>query len=86
MEHVSKKVSGFISVLMLLFVFVCVNTVNADEEKEDVKAVKKEVPCVEFKKPNHDFGEVLQNAKAKHTFTFKNTGKSKLVIEKVKAG
>jgi len=86
MERVQKKVAGLIYVLMLFVIFVSVNTVIAEEKNQDAKAVLKDAPRIEFKESTHDFGEVAQGSKPKHTFTFKNTGKSKLIIEKVKAG
>ncbi len=86
MEQVLKRAAGLISVCILFFVFVSVNSVSADNKKDDARAVSKDAPHIEFKESSHDFGKVLQNAKPKYTFTFKNTGKSKLVIEKVKAG
>ena len=86
MERVLKKAAGLISVCILFFVFVSVSAVNAEEKKEEIKAEQKDVPRIEFKERSHDFGKVVQDSKPKHIFTFKNTGTSKLVIEKVKAG
>ena len=86
MELILKKATGLISFLILFFVFVTVNAVNADEQKDDAKAVLKDAPRIEFKETTHDFGEVLQGAKPKYTFMFKNIGNQKLIIEKVKAG
>ncbi len=86
MKHALKRAAEIMSVFILLFALVSVNGVNADEKNDEAKAVSKDAPRIEFKEAVHDFGEVFQNAKPKHTFTFKNIGKSKLVIEKVKAG
>lgn len=41
-------------------------------------------PKANFKVNSHDFGEVLQGTSLSHTFTFKNTGSTPLVLEKVK--
>lgn len=43
-------------------------------------------PKIEFDEIIHNFGDVKQNVELIHFFTFKNTGDSNLVIEKVKAG
>ena len=39
---------------------------------------------VNFTKPRHEFGEVLQNTTNKHTFEFTNTGTEPLVISNAK--
>ena len=77
MESVLKRGALLIAIFLLLSVFTSLNIAIA----ETIDA-----PHIEFKEYAHDFGDVLQDTKPKHTFTFKNTGKSKLVIEKVKAG
>jgi len=43
-------------------------------------------PKVQFMETVYDFGTVKQESAVKHTFSFKNTGNSKLIIERVKAG
>ena len=77
MEKVLKRGAVLTAIILILSGFTSLNIVNAET---------KDVPHIEFKEYDHDFGDVLQGTKPKHTFTFKNTGKSKLVIEKVKAG
>ena len=77
MENILKRGAVLTSVILLLSGFMVVNIVNAET---------KDVPHIEFKEYVHDFGEVLQDTKPKHTFMFRNTGGQKLVIEKVKAG
>jgi hypothetical protein len=74
------------SVFILLFMGIHAGVVFAGEKKPEVGGVSKDSSHIEFKEDSHDFGEVMQAAKLKHTFTFDNTGKRKLVIEKVKAG
>ena len=78
MEIILKKRSIFAVVITLLVLGLpSLNSVNA----ETIGG-----PRIELNKSSHDFGEVLQGAKPKHTFMFKNTGDRKLVIEKIKAG
>lgn len=43
-------------------------------------------PNIEFSESAHNFGIVKQQEEHSHVFTFKNTGDSTLIIEKVKAG
>lgn len=43
-------------------------------------------PKVQFQETFHDFGVMKKESSAKHTFIFRNNGKSTLVIERIKAG
>ena len=43
-------------------------------------------PKIEFTETEYDLGELYQNKKKSHVFTFKNAGTETLTIEKVKAG
>jgi hypothetical protein len=36
--------------------------------------------------PNHDFGEIVAGTPLKHSFVFKNAGKSDLIIQSVTPG
>jgi hypothetical protein len=47
---------------------------------------KENAPKIEFKETTFDFGKQINDQELKHSFKFKNTGKSMLVIEKVSAG
>lgn len=44
------------------------------------------LPIIEFKEEFFDFGVVIQGEKVSHTYSFKNTGKSNLVLTSVHAG
>ena len=77
MGNILKREAVYTAVILLLSGFTLVNILSAET---------KDVPHIEFKEYVHDFGEVLQDTKPKHTFMFRNTGDRKLVIEKVKAG
>ncbi len=58
------------------------NFVSADEnKKKDVE----NLPIISFEKSVHDFGKVMQGERLSYTFTFKNTGKSNLIIESTQA-
>ena len=78
----------------ILFIFTFSVSVteglSADQpkEKEKPKATEKQgdTPKIKFNELSHDFGKSTQGSSLKHTFTFKNVGKSVLNIEKVKAG
>jgi hypothetical protein len=43
-------------------------------------------PKAQFKETVYDFGVMKKETSKKHTFVFKNTGSSTLVIERIKAG
>lgn len=86
MKRILKNALIAIPVLILIFVCISAGAVFAEEKKADADAGLKKAPHIVFKESVHDFGEVMQNARPKYTFSFKNTGKRKLVIEKVKAG
>ncbi len=49
-------------------------------------AVNGDSPCITFETLSHDFGKIIAGDKAHTAFTFRNTGKTDLIIEKVKAG
>ncbi len=69
-----------ISVFTFLFALVTlncspdINTANTEEPKE-----------IEWKKTTHDFGEIVQGTKAKHTFVFTNKGNEAIVISNAAA-
>ncbi len=77
MGNVLKRGAVLTAIILLLSGLSSLKIVNAET---------KDVPHIEFKEYVHDFGNVLQDTKPKHTFTFRNTGGQKLIIEKVKAG
>ncbi len=51
------------------------NPTTASGEK-----VKNKLPVMEFQTNKHDFGLIMQGEKVSHTFKFKNTGGSDLII------
>ena len=44
------------------------------------KKTKSDLPIMEFQNEKHDFGLIMQGEKVAHTFKFKNTGGSDLII------
>ena len=60
---------------------------QAQQQPEQAKGDQKtgDVPKIKFDEQSHDFGKVQQNTPVKYSFTFKNVGKGKLIIENVKA-
>lgn len=63
-------------------------SVSATIEEDFSHLTKEEManaPKVEFDKTTHDFGDVKQKEKVTTKFTFKNKGKSDLIIRKIKA-
>ena len=49
------------------------------------KKAKSDLPLMEFKSEEHDFGLIVQGETVSHTFHFKNIGGSDLVISNVSA-
>ena len=43
-------------------------------------------PIAVFQETIHNFGVVSKDSSMKHTFVFRNTGNSTLVIDRIKAG
>ncbi|MCI5776399.1 MAG: DUF1573 domain-containing protein [Bacteroidales bacterium] len=56
---------------------------SIEEDFSDVK--DEDAPVLEVNERNHDFGEIQQGTKAECDFIVTNTGKSNLIIRKVKA-
>ena len=77
---------------VLFFASLCLAFIQADaqqtqQQPEPAKAAQKtgDAPKIKFDEQSHDFGKVQQNTPVKYSFTFKNVGKGKLIIENVKA-
>lgn len=77
---------------VLFFAALCLAVMPADaqqaqQQPEEAKGDQKtgDVPKIKFDEQSHDFGKVQQNTPVKYSFTFKNVGKGKLIIENVKA-
>ena len=77
---------------VLFFAALCLAVMPTDaqqaqQQPEQAKGDQKtgDVPKIKFNEQSHDFGKVQQNTPVKYSFTFKNAGKGKLIIENVKA-
>ncbi|MEE9350106.1 MAG: DUF1573 domain-containing protein [Flavobacteriaceae bacterium] len=85
-----KKVLLLISIVAIAFVSCkedASNKVKAANVKnaEARNAAKVDAPVITFDKTTHDWGVINEGDKVETTFTFKNTGKSPLIITKIKA-
>ena len=69
------------SLLFTLFFAVCTSgMVNAQE----TLARNGAKPGISFEETSHNFGEIEEGSRAKHTFKFENTGEAPLVIKNVR--
>ena len=81
--------------LFVLGIFAACNNANSTNNNDNTKVspdlvtnpvtasgekVKSKLPVMEFKTNKHDFGLIMQGEKVSHTFKFKNTGGSDLLI------
>lgn len=67
-----------------LFLFCIVSGVNA-QDKKGVLEGNSTNPEITFEKTEHDYGTMKKGADTKMEFKFKNTGKSPLILNNVKA-
>ena len=86
-----KKVTLLLAIIAITFVS-CKEDVTKKIKQENLKKAKvqnkkhrEDAPVIEFSKKVHDFGEINEGDTVETTFKFKNTGKSELVITKIKA-
>lgn len=64
-------------ILLSLIVLAFFTTAYAQEEKPA------NGPVITFEDDSHDFGDIYQGDKVKHTFSFENTGNEPLIITNV---
>ena len=57
---------------------------NLNKAKVQNKVNREDAPVIEFGELVHDFGDINEGDKVETTFKFKNTGKSPLVITRIK--
>jgi len=57
---------------------------NLKKAKKENKVAREDAPVIEFEELVHDFGDIKEGDKVETVFKFKNTGKSELVITKIK--
>lgn len=58
---------------------------NLIRAKKENKVNREDAPVITFDKTEHDFGTINEGDKVETTFSFTNTGKSELIITKIKA-
>ena len=85
-----RKTAAMFAIASLVLVSCKENAaLRIDEEKakeaEMAHAESGKVAVMSFEETNHDFGNVKAGETVEHTFKFKNTGSSDLVISNAKA-
>lgn len=85
----------FIIILSITFFIACNNTNNKSKEitsdliQNPISASNNgdisELPIIKFTSELHDFGIIIQGEKVAHSFKFKNTGESDLLIKDASA-
>lgn len=93
-----EKIAKILIPVFLLGVFGSCNNESSTNNDEHVssdlvtnpmtasgKEKKNQLPVMEFQSDKHDFGLIIQGEKVAHTFKFKNTGGSDLVISNCSA-
>ncbi|MFH2094477.1 MAG: DUF1573 domain-containing protein [Bacteroidota bacterium] len=86
---------GTLCFLVLMLAYGCNNDGNKEQISTDVvnnpitanneNADMSSLPQFEFANLDHDFGVIIQKEKVSHTYKFKNTGGSDLILSSVKA-
>jgi uncharacterized cupredoxin-like copper-binding protein len=85
-----KKIILMIAVIAIAFVSCKedatkkLNKANVEKAKTQNKANREDAPMVKFEELVHDFGNINEGDVVETTFKFKNTGKSELIITKIK--
>ena len=93
-----KHITLFLAVFVLFLISSCNNNGNSEKEKKIVTTDivnnpitasgeydDSSLPKIEFANDTHDFGVIIQGEKVSHTFKYKNTGGSDLIIREIKA-
>ena len=87
-----KKLVLLIAIIAIAFVSCKEDATKKIESDKLEKATTRDVtnnvdaPVIEFDKVFHDWGTINEGEQVETTFTFKNTGKSPLLITSIKAG
>ena len=85
-----KKITLMIAIIAIAFVSCKedaskkINKENAEKAKTQNKVNREDAPVVTFEELVHDFGDINEGDVVETTFKFKNTGKSELIITKIK--
>ena len=70
-------------IALILFIGLIGFSINA-QNKVETKKVDPNAPVFELERKIIDYGEIEKGSDGKHVFTFKNVGKSPLIIANVK--
>lgn len=70
---------------LFCIVAVCISLNTTAQDKKGVLEGGGTSPEITFTKTEHDFGSMKKGSDMKYDFTFKNTGKTALVLNNVKA-
>ena len=73
------------NLISLLFIGMFIISLNAQEKEVTEKVQDANAPVLEFEKEVIDYGRIALNSDGTRVFTFKNIGKTPLVIERVKS-
>jgi hypothetical protein len=71
--------------LTVLFISVFVVSTSCSQSPDSLFSKNKNAPKIEFEKPVHDFGTILQGGDGTYNFVFTNTGKEPLILNNVKS-
>jgi hypothetical protein len=90
----SKKLLSIAMIAIVSIVVACSNKKNGNEQlstdivnnpaSANAEAGVENLPEMTFDNPHHDFGKIKAGEKVTFGFTFKNTGKSDLIISDAK--
>lgn len=69
--------------LIAFSLMIGTGVVAVAQDAKPVSATTLKVENMEFKSEVHDFGTIPEGPSAEHVFTFKNTGKEPIILQKV---
>ena len=72
-------------IIALLFIGFLTFSINAQEKKVTETAIDPNAAIIEFESEIIDYGKIDLNSNGVRVFKFKNTGKSPLIINKIKS-
>ena len=84
-DNLKNKTEGESSETASVTTTPTVNTVDNPNLTNEQVISNADAPIMTFAEMEHDFGDIKPGSVVKHTFTFKNTGKSPLIISNASA-
>lgn len=84
------KMKNIVILSLSILFFVACNNNNTDQSEVDTSVLETDSenvpePEITFDHVAHDFGKITEGESVEHTFKFKNTGKSDLLLSSVTA-